>query len=189
VRLAIFGGTFDPIHEAHLAIAREAADRFQLDRVLFVVAARPPHKQGVTHAPYEDRVRMAQLACAADPRFEVSRLEQDTVRSYSIDTIQKVRPSLLPGDELFFLIGADAFAEIRSWHRWQDVAGSVHFLVVSRPGHDYEVPAEAQCDRIDRVDLPVSSSDIRRCLAAGGAPEGLPPQVLEYARSHNLYRA
>jgi nicotinate-nucleotide adenylyltransferase len=189
VKLAIFGGTFDPIHEAHLAVAREAADRFQLDRILFVVAARPPHKQGVTHAGYEDRVRMAELACAVDQRFEVSRLEQGTERSYSIDTIEKVGASLQPGDELFFLIGADAFAEIRSWHRWQDVARSVHFLVVSRPGHNYEVPAEARCDRIDRVDLPVSSSDIRRCLAAGGAPEGLPAQVLEYARSHGLYRS
>jgi len=189
VKLAIFGGTFDPIHEAHLAIAREAADRFQLTRVLFVVAARPPHKDGVTHAPYEDRVRMAKLACAIDPRFEVSRLEQDTVRSYSIDTIERVRASLHSDDELYFLIGADAFAEIRSWHRWQEVARSVHFLVVSRPGHEYEVPAEAQCERIDRVDLAVSSSDIRNCLAAGGMPEGLPPQVLEYVRSRGLYRA
>jgi nicotinate-nucleotide adenylyltransferase len=189
VKLAIFGGTFDPIHQAHLAIAREAADRFHLDRVLFVPAARPPHKHGVTHAAYEDRVRMAELACAADPRFEVSRLEQDTVRSYSIDTIEKVRSALGPADQLYFLIGADAFAEIRSWHRWQDVARSVHFLVVSRPGHQYEIPAETRCDRIDRVELPVSSSEIRRVLAAGMTPEGLPPLVLDYARSHGLYRA
>src|SRR5437763_4630558 len=129
MRLAIFGGTFDPIHQAHLAIARAAADRFHLDRVLFVVAAHPPHKHGVTHAPYEDRVRMAELAAAADPRFEVSRLEENTARSYSIDTIEKLRATLAPADQLYFLIGADAFAEIRTWHRWYDVASSVHFLV------------------------------------------------------------
>ena len=76
IRLAIFGGTFDPIHNAHLAIARGAVGRFGLDRVLFVPAAHPPHKAGVTHAPYEDRVRMAGLACAGEPRFEVSRLEE-----------------------------------------------------------------------------------------------------------------
>ena len=118
MKLAIFGGTFDPIHAGHLAVAREASARFQLDRVLFVPAAHPPHKAGVTHAPYDDRVQMAELACREDPRFEVSRLEEGTARSYSIDTVEKVRATLAPGDELYFLIGADAFAEIRSWHRW-----------------------------------------------------------------------
>ena len=66
MKLAIFGGTFDPIHKAHLAVARRAADRFQLDRVLFVPAAHPPHKAGITHAPYDDRVRMAELACQGE---------------------------------------------------------------------------------------------------------------------------
>src|SRR5436853_392598 len=118
MRLAIFGGTFDPIHAAHLAVAREAADRFQLDHVLFIPAASPPHKRVGAHAPYEDRVRMAELAASADPRFSVSRLEEGTARSYSIDTIGKVRAELQPEDELFFIIGADAFAEIQTWHRW-----------------------------------------------------------------------
>jgi nicotinate-nucleotide adenylyltransferase len=187
VNLAIFGGTFDPIHDAHLAIARAAAERFHLDRVLFVPAAHPPHKHGVTHAPFEDRVRMAELACAADARFEVSRLEEGTARSYSIDTIEKVRAALAPGDELFFLIGADAFAEIRTWHRWGEVARRVRFLVVSRPGHQYEVPAGVACERIDQVALPVSSSHIRSELARGRRPAGLPPAVLEYALGHGLY--
>jgi nicotinate-nucleotide adenylyltransferase len=187
VKLAIFGGTFDPIHQAHLAIAREAADRYRLDRVLFVPAAHPPHKQGVTNAPYEDRVRMAELACQADARFEVSRLEEGTTRSYSIDTIEKVRATLDRGDELYFVIGADAFAEIRTWHRWRDVARAVRFLVVSRPGHRYEAPAEAQCERIDQIELPVSSSEIRRALAAGERPTGIPDAVLEYAVQHRLY--
>jgi len=189
VNLAIFGGTFDPIHQAHLAIARAAADRFHLDRVLFVVAAHPPHKHGVTHAPYEDRVRMAELAVAADPRFEVSRLEENTARSYSIDTIEKLRATLASTDELYFLIGADAFAEIRTWHRWHDVAGAVHFLVVSRPGHQYDVPTEARADRIDQIDLPISSSEIRRALSASQTPDGLPDEVLTYAKAHKLYAA
>ena len=188
MRLALFGGTFDPIHEAHLAIAREAAGRFHLDRVLFVPAAHPPHKRGATHAPYEDRVRMAELACGADPRFQVSRLEEHTARSYSIDTIEKLRASLDPADELFFLIGADAFAEIRTWHRWRDVARAVRFLIVSRPGARYEVPPEASFERIEKIELPVSSSDIRRILAAGERPAGLPEAVLQYALEHRLYR-
>nr|Q01X27.1 RecName: Full=Probable nicotinate-nucleotide adenylyltransferase; AltName: Full=Deamido-NAD(+) diphosphorylase; AltName: Full=Deamido-NAD(+) pyrophosphorylase; AltName: Full=Nicotinate mononucleotide adenylyltransferase; Short=NaMN adenylyltransferase [Candidatus Solibacter usitatus Ellin6076] len=187
MKLAIFGGTFDPIHAGHLAAAREASTRFALDRVLFIPAAHPPHKAGVTHAPYDDRVRMAELACRDDARFEVSRLEEGTARSYSIDTIEKVRAMLAPGDGLYFLIGADAFAEIRTWRRWTDVARAVRFLVVSRPGHTYEIPAEVTVDRIDSLEIPISSSEIRRTLAAGGIPEGLPPAVLAYARDHHLY--
>ena len=189
LRLAIFGGTFDPIHEGHLALARAAAARFQLDRVLFVPAAHPPHKEGVTHAPYADRVRMVELACQDDPHFEVSRLEEGTARSYSIDTIGKVRARLSPSDELYFLIGADAFAEIRTWHRWRDVVRGVRFLVVSRPGHDYQPPPGVEFDRIDDIEVPISSSDIRRALASRHSSAGLPPLVLNYAVSHGLYNA
>ena len=187
MRLAIFGGTFDPIHNAHLAIAGGAADALALDRVLFVPAARPPHKAGVTCAGYADRVRMAELACEGDRRFEVSRLEQDTVRSYSIDTIEKVRALLAPGDELFFIIGADAFAEIRTWLRWRDVARAVTFIVVSRPGHDYQVPPGAAAVRLDTLELPISSSDIRRALASGERPNAIPAGVLVHILQHGLY--
>jgi nicotinate-nucleotide adenylyltransferase len=189
LRLAIFGGTFDPIHNAHLAVAREAAARFALHRILFVPAERPPHKQGVTHAPYEDRFRMVELACREDPQFEASRLEQGTGSSYSIDTIEKVRAGLEPGDQLFFLIGADAFAEIESWRRWQDVIRAVAFIVVSRPGHHYAVPSGATVARLETVDLPVSSSEIRRKLAAGDDRVDAPAAVLEYICAKGLYRA
>ena len=189
LKLAIFGGTFDPIHEGHLALAREAATRFRLDRVLFVPAAHPPHKADVTHAPYADRVRMAELACQGDPRFEVSRIEEGTARSYSIDTIEKLRARLAPGDQLYFLIGADAFAEIRTWHRWRDVAKGVRFLVVSRPGHLYQSPPGVMLDRIDDIEVGISSSAIRAALASRQSPAGLPVAVLDYAVSHGLYGA
>ena len=87
---ALFGGTFDPIHNAHLAMAHAAADRFDLGRVLFVPAANPPHKTGVAMTPWEDRVRMVELACADEPRFEVSRIEENANPSFSIDTIGKL---------------------------------------------------------------------------------------------------
>jgi nicotinate-nucleotide adenylyltransferase len=189
LKLAIFGGTFDPIHDGHLSLARVAAARCSLDRVLFVPAAHPPHKAGVTHAGYADRVRMAELACQGDPRFEVSRIEEDTACSYSIDTVQKLRVGLAPDDVLYFLIGADAFAEIRSWHRWRDVAKGVRFLVASRPGHLYQSPPGVDLDRIDDIEVPISSSEIRRALAARQVPAGLPPAVLDYVRSHGLYGA
>jgi nicotinate-nucleotide adenylyltransferase len=188
LRLAIFGGTFDPIHNAHLAIARAAADRLSLDRVLFVPAAHPPHKRGVTHAPFADRLRMVELAVAADPRFEASRIEEFTSRSYSIDTIERVRASLRPDDELYFLIGADAFAEIRTWHRWRDVVQSVRFIVVSRPGFSIAAPLPIDYDRIDTMELPISSSEIRRALAASERTKTLPDVVLNYAVSHHLYK-
>jgi nicotinate-nucleotide adenylyltransferase len=187
MRLAIFGGTFDPIHNAHLAIARKAADELCLDRILFVPAAHPPHKAGGTYAPYHDRIRMVQLACEGEPRFEASRLEEGTARSYSIDTIEKVRLQVEHGDELFFIIGADAFAEIRTWHRWEDVASAVCFIVVSRPGHVYEVPPQARIQRLDSVELPLSSSEVRRELAANEYDIAVPKCVLEYIKRHSLY--
>jgi len=188
MKLALFGGTFDPIHNAHLAVARMAVERFHLDRVLFVPSFHPPHKAGITHASYDNRVRMAELACQDEPRFEVSRLEEGTARSYSINTIEKVRANLAPGDELYFLIGADAFAEIRTWHRWRDVARQVRFLVVSRPGHVYDVPPGVRLERLDAVQLTVSSSDLRRALAKGERPSAVPAAVLEYTDAHRLYR-
>lgn len=188
MRLAIFGGTFDPIHNAHLAVAREAVAACQLDHVWFVPAERPPHKAGVTHAPYEDRYCMVGLACRDEPKFEASRLEQGTLSSYSIDTIEKVRGRLEPGDELFFLIGADAFAEIQTWRRWRDVIRAVEFIVVSRPGHCYAVPEGAGVHRLESVDLPLSSSEIRRRLARGDDRVEVPAAVLTYIRSRGLYR-
>jgi nicotinate-nucleotide adenylyltransferase len=187
LRLAIFGGTFDPIHKAHVAMAAEAAEGFHLDRVLFVPAANPPHKSGLTFAAYEDRLRMAELAVKGDRRFRVSRLEEGPGSSYSIDTVEKVRAMQAPADELFFLIGADAFAEIETWYRWQELIAAVSFIVVSRPGHRYRIPRGARVERLETVDLPVSSSEIRNALAMGKRPAEIPEPVLEYIFRHALY--
>jgi nicotinate-nucleotide adenylyltransferase len=178
----MFGGTFDPIHSAHLIVAREAADAFALDRVLFIPAANPPHKGAA--APYEDRYRMVELACAADPRFQPSRLEEGREKSYSILTIDRLRR---PEDNLFFIIGADAFAEIRTWRRWEEVVTAVEFIVVTRPGHTYLSPPGARVQRLETVALPVSSSEIRQSLARREAPAELPPAVLDYIRVRGLY--
>jgi nicotinate-nucleotide adenylyltransferase len=185
-RTALFGGTFDPIHNAHLEIARAAADRFDLARVLFVPAANPPHKKSAdVMAPYIDRVRMVELACAGDVRFEVSRIEEGSESSYSILTIRKLLERGF--GPLAFLIGADAFGEIRTWHRWQEVVVSVEFIVVTRPGARFDAPSGARVHELTGLDLPVSSSAIRSQLRSGLSGVPVPEPVLRYIRRHGLY--
>ncbi|MBX9600737.1 MAG: nicotinate-nucleotide adenylyltransferase [Bryobacteraceae bacterium] len=184
MKIGVFGGTFNPVHDGHLAAARAAADHFGLDRVLFIPSAVPPHKAPPT--PFEHRFAMVGLAVAADPRFAASRIEQGEQKNYSLHTLEKLA-QLYPGDELYFLIGADAFAEITTWYRWRDVVSRVSFVVVSRPGHEYTVPPGARVHRLDQLAVPFSSSDLRRRLARGEQPEGIPPAVLSYIREHRLY--
>ncbi len=184
MKLALFGGTFDPIHNAHLTVAREAADQFGLEEVWLVPAAHPPHKEQAG-ASYEERFRMTELACRADPRFVASRLEAGDGISYSVDTLEKVRAQ---GKNPWFIIGADAFAEIGSWHRWQDLIRLTEFIVVTRPGHVYTAPEGAKVHRLDTVALPVSSSDIRRKLALGETPTELPAEVAAYIARKGLYQ-
>ena len=168
-------------------MAREAARRCELERVLFIPAGRPPHKSAGPYAPYADRLRMVELATAGEPRFEASTLEEGDGASYTIDTIAKLRPALKPSDELFFLIGADAFAEIESWRQWLDVVRAVEFIVVSRPRHRYEIPPQARVHRLDGLELPTSSSDIRKKVANGNFDIDVPPAVLEYIKKYGLY--
>lgn len=183
-RRALFGGTFDPIHNAHLTVGTEAADVFALTEVLFIPAKNPPHKPDLTTASYRDRLRMVELACSADRRFVASRLEEGEGRSYSIDTIEKLWS---PDQPLLFLIGADAFAEIETWHRWKDVVRLTEFIVVTRPGHEYKAPAEAKVHRLDTLALPVSSSEIRSKLMEGEIPAELPREVAQYIVDRGLY--
>lgn len=181
MRLGVFGGTFDPVHEAHLRAAAAAADMCRLDQVLLVPAGQPPHKRGAI-ASYADRYRMVELACAADERFTASDLEQGMEKSYTIHTLEK-----LAGNELFFIIGADAFAEITSWFRWEEVVRLTQFIVISRPGHHYAVPAGARVHRLETLALHVSSSDLRQRLAAGEMPPEIPDAVAQYIRERGLY--
>jgi nicotinate-nucleotide adenylyltransferase len=187
LRLGIFGGTFDPIHNAHLTLAHAAVAACRLDQLLFIPAARPPHRTGGPHAPYADRLRMVELAIDGTPRFMASRLEAGDAVSYSIDTIEKISASR-PGAELFFVIGADAFAEIRTWKRWQDVVAAVQFIVAARPGADYRAPAGAVVHGVS-LQLGISSSGVRELLAQRSDAVPVPPQVLEYIWSRGLYTA
>jgi nicotinate-nucleotide adenylyltransferase len=186
LRIGIFGGTFDPIHNAHIAIADASKERFRLDRVLVIPAANPPHKPGAS-APFEHRYRMVELACEGHPGLEPSLLESGEDRSYSMRTIEKVRAGASLQDSLYFIIGADAFSEIRTWHRWQEVVASVEFIVVTRPSAEYTPPEGGIVHRLEALSLPVSSSEIRAALAKGEYPPDLDTEVYQYIVQHKLY--
>ena len=195
MKIALFGGTFDPIHCGHLEVARAAAGAYALDRVLFIPAGNPPHKRDEEQAPYEDRFQMTKLACAEDPRFEASRLEDPARlggrKSYSYDTIRRVREDLGPEDRLYFLLGEDAFADLNIWYRLEDVVPLVEFLVVSRPDGGGERAPKLPGLRVHWVrgiEHPASSTEIRRRIAEGESLEGqTPPAVAAYIASHSLY--
>jgi nicotinate-nucleotide adenylyltransferase len=195
VKIALFGGTFDPVHDAHLAVARAAADAFELDRVLFVVSGDPPHKTSRRHTPYEHRQRLVELACKTDSRFEAPRLEAPQVlqgrRSYSIDTIERVQAGLAADDELYFLLGEDAYRDLEIWYRLEDVVRAVEFLVVSRPdsqGQPEPVLPGLRVQWLRGVSHPVSSTEVRRRLRASESVRGMVPEaVAEYIREHGLY--
>lgn len=187
MRLGLFGGTFDPIHNAHLALAREAADACSLDQVWFIPNAVPPHKSQGPVATWRQRFRMVEIACQSDARFHASRLEETNRRSYTVYTLQSVRKQLVADDELFFLIGADAFAEIESWYRKDEVFRMVTFIVLSRPGHRYTIPSDAMVTGLETLHMDVSSSAIRQCLASGDHDVPVPVPVLEYALAEKIY--
>ena len=188
MRLGLYGGTFDPIHDAHLAVACVAADVYALDKLLVIPNRRPPHKQSVTDAPYEDRLRMVELACQADPRFEACDIENRDGKSYTIQTLHHLRNKYGGSNDFFFLIGADAFAEVLTWYRVEEVFQMTEFIVASRPGFDYAIPRGARVHRLDAVAFHESSSGIRSQIAAGKAATGLPKLVADYIGKHGLYQ-
>ncbi len=188
-RICLFGGTFDPIHCAHLTIADEARSRFDLDRILFIPAGSPPHKVTAGLTPYEDRFRMVEIACRPYPAFEASRLEDKPQRSYSIDTVRKFRQTLGPDKKLLFLIGADAFDEIETWKDWQDLIQEIEFIVVTRPGGSYRIPPGTRVHRLEGLELPVSSSAVRAKLALGEPTPELPEGVRAFIEERGLYGA
>lgn len=188
MRLGLYGGTFDPIHDAHLAVARAATDAFALDKLLVIPNRQPPHKQSVTDAPYEHRLHMVQLACQADPRFEACDIENRDGKSYTIQTLHHLRTLYGGSTQFFFLIGADAFAEVLTWFRVEEVFQMTEFIVAARPGFDYAIPKEARVHRMDRVAFGESSSGIRAQIAAGETATGLPKLVAQYISKHGLYQ-
>jgi nicotinate-nucleotide adenylyltransferase len=143
-RVAIFGGTFDPIHIGHLAVARAAERRFHLDEIHFIPTGKPPHKNRSGMALYADRYAMVALACADHTRFIASLAESGHGHSgkdvyYSVDTVRRFKQKFQgTNTHLYFLMGADSFLHIPSWKDYEALLGLCDFIVVSRPGFRVE---------------------------------------------------
>jgi len=134
-RIGILGGTFNPVHNGHLKAAAIVQKRFSLDRVLFIPSFIPPHKTTAGVAPASDRLAMVKLAVRGRPRFIASAVETEAGgKSYSILTLNKIKKRY-PGAWIFFILGVDAFLEIKTWREWKRVLGQCLFIVVTRPGY------------------------------------------------------
>jgi nicotinate-nucleotide adenylyltransferase len=212
VKIGILGGTFNPIHCAHLRIAEEARDRFALDEVLFMPAAAPPHKPLAGDLPFTARYEMVRLAIQGNPGFSLSDLEgQRAGKSYSIDTLHALRRER-PDDEFYFIIGSDSFAEMGMWRDYAGIFGCCNIVVMGRPGSTMAQPAAALPADIageftsfpgekrlghrsgysvyfqEGILLDISSSRIRELVQTGCSIRYLVPESVEqYIKEQRLY--
>lgn len=203
-RVALLGGTFDPIHVGHLAAARAVLAQDQADLVCFVPAGTPPHKPAGPHAGPNDRWCMAVLATLDEPRFVVTRWEVDRPGlTYAIDTVRIARAALaarFPGPlELTWVMGTDAMALVHTWHDVRGLFEETRFLAVARAGYD-EASLRAELERtvpwappeavrfVRMPEVDVSSTSIRSRLSAGEPVPELAPAVATYIERYDLYR-
>ena len=193
--VGLMGGTFDPIHVGHLAIAEEARDALSLARILFVPAGVPPHKAATDVTPVEHRLAMVRLAIADNPAFELSRVEVDRPGpSFTVDTVE----ALAADHDITVILSAETFAELPSWHEPERLFEMARVAVVPREGYPAQDPgwlAATFPGREDRVRylegprLGLSSTALRARVAAGRSIRYLVPAAIEaYIAAHDLYR-
>ena len=187
-RVAYFGGSFDPPHLGHLATARAARTALKLDTVLFAPTGTQPLKSEGPAASFEDRVAMTRLALQGEAGMSVSLADAPRPAgepNYSAETLTRLRAELPPGSTLYFLMGADQYAKLDSWHRPDEVRRLARIAVFMRPGYPAPGPG-AQAIPMAPVDI--SASDIRARARRGEDLSGLvPPAVANYIRTHRLY--
>jgi nicotinate-nucleotide adenylyltransferase len=204
MRIGFFGGSFDPPHLGHLAVARAAAEAFALDRILFAPTAHQPLKPDGAAASFQDRLAMVSLLCDLQPanaraHFEPSWLDAplpDGSPNYTVNTLSTLRTVSSVDDTLFVLIGADAFLGLPRWKSSETLLDLAEWIVVSRPGVSLQELERLHLrpEQLRRVHLlehlheTASATDVRSLLSAGSDCEGLlPVSVLNYIRAHHLY--
>ena len=200
MRLGVFGGTFDPIHNGHLAVAEECRDRLSMDRVLFVPARLPPHKQVRSLTASHHRMDMVRLAIASNPAFEASSIELSRPGpSYSVDTLFQLRQHQPKDTDIFFIMGADSLNDLASWRNPAGLLANCKLVVVSRPGAPAVDPsrldslypgADERVIALEVTGLDIASSDLRSRVATGKTIRyQLPDEVMAYIESNKLYQA
>lgn len=190
LRLGVFGGTFDPIHNTHLAIARAALRQARLDKILFVVAANPPHKRDATFASADDRMALVEAAVSNLSRMEASRIELERKgASYTADTLEALKAAE-PDAEIYLILGMDALMDLPRWKSPERILAAASLLAVPRPGECVVPPMLA--GRFELLDFPetdISSTEIRRRIADGDPCEdALPSSVRRLIAERGLYR-
>ena len=192
-RIGVMGGTFDPIHHGHLVAASEVQAWYDLDEVIFVPTGQPWQKGSREVSPSEDRYLMTVIATASNPRFSVSRVDVDRPKpTYTIDTLRDLR-SDRPDAEFFVITGADALAQILTWHDAQQVFELAHFVGCTRPGTTIDAATLAGLprDRVTIIEVPalaISSSECRERAQAGEPVWYLVPDgVVQYIAKRRLY--
>jgi len=194
-RIALYGGTFDPVHSGHLEVARKVSELFEIEQVIFIPAQLAPHKTGRPVTAAIHRYAMLALATQDDPRLSISTFELDAPdRRYTVDTVAEFQRRLGEGTELFFIMGADSWSEIKTWREWERLLAMTNHIVVTRPGYEVPpAPAELQ-DRIfftDAVMKDISATNIRRLASEGRYDEleqMVPGPVANYIKKYGIYR-
>jgi nicotinate-nucleotide adenylyltransferase len=192
MRIGVFGGTFNPPHLGHLIVAESARESLNLDKVLFIPCASPPHKSSRSLADADCRLEMVKLAISGNTCFEASDIEIERGgKSYTVDTLRALT-ALYPRAELFLLIGIDNLLELHTWKEPEEIFGLCDVVAINRPGFD---PANVRKDYLRRVtflrypSIDISSSEIRRKAKMGKSIKYLVPSAVEsYILKHGAYR-
>lgn len=193
MRIGLYGGTFDPVHLAHLVLAEQCREQLALDEVWFIPAASPPHKSGATITDTKHRVAMLELAIAGHPSFKLSRLELErTGPSYTVETLREVRESH-PDVEIFLLLGGDSIRDFTTWREPKEIARLAALVAVNRGTAELaDIPTDIVAPEGRRdVHMPaidISASDLRQRVATGRGIRYLVPRAVElYIQQHGLY--
>ena len=186
--IGILGGSFDPVHNAHLALARAALAGLNLARILWIPGSTPPHREAPL-ASGTHRAAMVRLAIAGEPRFELDERELNKpTPGYTVETLEALRAGFGKDVELVLLIGGDQCARLETWHRWQDLFSLARIAVFARAGLPLAGAAAGRVTVVPMDPLDISSTTIRARIAAGDPPRGLLPDVvLDYIETHRLY--
>ena len=211
-RIAFYGGSFDPVHRGHLAVADRLIDLFELDEFVFIPAFHAPHKKRLEPTPAIDRYTMLCLATNSEPNMSVSKMELEAPnRPYTVETLTRLN-DLLPDSQLFFVMGADSWRDIRTWREWEKVLALTNHIVVTRPG--FEVRGDHMTEEVrariidlrgqeepqiangnshiyftDAVNLEISASEIRKKIRVRDDEwrDDLTLEVAKYIEKYQIY--